>query len=127
MTIKRMAYLFLGWTCVALAALGVILPLLPTTPFLLVAAFAFSRSSRRFHHWLLNHKLFGPLVRDWQRNGVIRTNAKLLATVSMLLMVSISLYFVQPPLAVTSAILLSILAVLIFIWTRPSEPKKDEL
>jgi uncharacterized membrane protein YbaN (DUF454 family) len=60
--------LFLGWLCVALGVIGIFLPIMPTTPFLLVAAWCFARSSERFYHWLLNHKRLGPIVSAWQ-NG----------------------------------------------------------
>ena len=63
--------------------LGVIVPLLPTTPFLLVAAFAFMRSSQRLHDWLVNHPLFGTLIDDWHRHKAIGRPAKIAAVVSM--------------------------------------------
>lgn len=55
-----------GWLCVCLGVIGIFLPLLPTTPFLLLAAWLFGRSSDRFHLWLLNHPRLGPMVRAWQ-------------------------------------------------------------
>ena len=58
--------LFLGWLCVSLGVIGIFLPIMPTTPFLLVAAWCFARSSERFYQWLLNHKRLGPIVSAWQ-------------------------------------------------------------
>jgi len=121
-TYRKLGYFIVGWISLALGVLGIVLPLLPTTPFVLLSAFCFSKSSKRFHLWLLNHKLFGPLVKDWQRHGVIKLSAKILATVSMLLMVSLSLYFVTLPWIYVLVILLMISGVLVFIWTRPSKP-----
>ncbi|MDG2479242.1 MAG: YbaN family protein, partial [Alphaproteobacteria bacterium] len=66
-----------------LAILGVALPLLPTTPFLLVAAFAFARSSDRWHRWLREHRVFGPLIADWQEHGAIDRRTKLLSVLAM--------------------------------------------
>ena len=66
----------LGLLCVALAMVGVVLPLVPTVPFLLLAAFFFARSSSRLHTWLLTHRTFGPLIVDWQSSGAIRPAAK---------------------------------------------------
>ena len=120
-----MGYFLLGWSSLFLAVLGVVLPLLPTTPFVLVAAFAFSKSSRRFHHWLLTHKIFGPLVTDWQKNGVIRLKAKILATVSIVLMLSLSFYLVNIGFTPSLLILLSVSAVMVFIWSRPSVPENE--
>ena len=62
--VLRAAFLALGWICVGLGAIGVVLPGWPTTVWLLVAAFFFARSSPRFYRWLLSHPLFGPIVRD---------------------------------------------------------------
>ena len=120
---KKLAMFSLAWISLALGVLGIFLPLLPTTPFILVAAYGFSKSSERFHQWLLNHKVFGRLVRDWESSGVIRLNAKILATVSIVVMLSISFYFVQLSIMPIVMILLSVTCVMIFIWTRPSMPK----
>jgi len=123
MSMKKLAMFSLAWISLALGVLGIFLPLLPTTPFILVAAYGFSKSSERFHQWLLNHKVFGRLVRDWENNGVIRLNAKILATVSIVLMLSTSFYFVRLAIMPMVMILLSVTCVMIFIWTRPSLPK----
>lgn len=123
MTVTKLAYFALGWLCIILGTLGIILPLLPTTPFILVAAFAFSKSSERFHLWLLQHKIFGPLIQDWQTNGVIRLRVKLLATFSIVVMLSTSFYFMSVPNAVIIGICAVVACVLVFIWSRPTEPK----
>ena len=65
--------------CVGLAVAGIFLPLLPTTPFLLVAAACFARSSPRFHRWLLEHRVFGPLIRDWQTHRALPARTKAVA------------------------------------------------
>lgn len=80
---RRWALFFLGWLFTGLGMIGVFLPLLPTTPFLLLALWCFARSSRRFHSWLLNHSRFGPLLRDWEQHRVIPLRAKLVAVTSM--------------------------------------------
>lgn len=120
---KKFSYLLLGWTSLLLGVVGIVLPLLPTTPFVLLSAYCFSKSSKRFHRWLLTHKVFGPMVRDWENGGVIRLKAKLLATVSIVLMVSLSFYLLQPNLFVIFTIVATISLVLAFIWSRPSEVK----
>ncbi len=72
-----------GWLCVGLAAAGVVLPLLPTTPFLLLAAACFSRSSERFYRWLLNNRHFGPLLLQWRENRSVSLRSKRVAQVML--------------------------------------------
>ncbi len=81
----RLLYLLCGGALTALAALGVVLPLLPTTPLLLLAAACFARSSERCHRWLLQHRVFGPIIQNWQENRCMPPKAKITA-VSMILL-----------------------------------------
>ncbi len=74
----------LGWIFFSLGLLGAALPLLPTTPFMLLALWAFSMGSERFHAWLVDHRLFGPPMRRWREERAIPRWAKLLASASML-------------------------------------------
>ena len=109
----------LGLLCVALAMIGVILPLLPTVPFLLLAAFFFARSSSRMHNWLITHKLFGPMIQDWQRSGAIRPAAKKAATLSVAAVFGLSILLSLPThVLIIQAVVLG--GVLLFIWTRPN-------
>ena len=109
----------LGLICIALAMVGVVLPLLPTVPFLLLAAFFFARSSSRLHTWLLTHRQFGPMIDDWNRSRSIRPRAKKAATVSIAAVFGLSLLlgFSMRVLLIQAAALSAVLA---FIWTRPS-------
>lgn len=66
----------LGFVFVGLAAIGIFLPLLPTTPFLILAAACFARSSERLHHWLLSNRTFGPIIADWEQNKCISATTK---------------------------------------------------
>ncbi|WP_299899812.1 YbaN family protein [uncultured Ruegeria sp.] len=116
-----MQYLWagLGLLCVAMAVVGVVLPLLPTVPFLLLAAFFFARSSSRLHNWLVSHQLFGPLILDWQSSGAIRPVAKRAATVSIAAVFGISVMLSAPPFVlIIQAVVLG--SVMIFIWSRPN-------
>lgn len=81
----RLLWLLGGLLALALGVLGVFLPVLPTTPFVLLAAWCFSRGSTRCEAWLLNHRLFGPMVRDWRERRAVPLRAKQLATVMMTL------------------------------------------
>lgn len=87
----RYFWLGLGWISVALGIAGIPLPLLPTTPFLLLAAFAFGKSSPRFHAWLVNHPRLGPGIRNWQERRAISPKAKVMAMVALLAALGISL------------------------------------
>ena len=114
----RYVWLVAGWISVALAAIGVALPLLPTVPFLLLAAFCFSRSSPRFHDWLVNHRTFGPPIKAWEEEGAISSRAKAIATLTIIGSVCLTLFLAVPFWAVlTQSFVLC--AVLAFIWTRP--------
>lgn len=86
-----------GFLFVGLAALGVVLPVLPTTPFLLIAAACFARSSPRFYDWLLSNRIFGPLIRDWREHRSIPLRAKILAVLLIAAVGGSSvIWFVQP-------------------------------
>lgn len=91
----RALLIVIGWTAVVLATLGVVLPLLPTTPFLLLAAWCFARSSPRFHHWLLYRSWFGGYLRHWQRYRALPPGAKWKAVVVILLTFAISLWLIK--------------------------------
>ena len=82
---RRVLYLVAGFALVGLATLGIFLPLLPTTPLLLLAAWCFANSSEKCHQWLLNHRVFGSIIRNWQENRCIPLKAKLLS-VSMIVL-----------------------------------------
>ncbi len=108
----------LGFFCVLLGAVGVLLPLLPTVPFMLLAAFCFARSSERMHDWLLRHPRFGPAIVNWHENGAVSRRAKWLATLSICVVWGLSFLLGMPTkVIVIQAVVLS--AVLIFLWTRP--------
>jgi uncharacterized membrane protein YbaN (DUF454 family) len=109
-----------GCITVALALIGIVLPLLPTVPFLLLAAFCFARSSQRAHDWLLNHPKLGPPILDWQKSGAIRLSAKKMATICVIAAFGISVLLgLRWHILLIQAVTLS--CVMLFIWTRPSE------
>ena len=117
----RYLWLLLGLAALGCGAVGAVLPLLPTTPFLLVAAYAFARSSPRLHAWLLSHPRFGPLITNWRMYGGIARPVKRTAMVVMVgaLALSWALGFAGWIIAVQAAVL-SLAA--LFILTRPDGP-----
>ena len=114
----RALWLLAGGMALGLGMLGIFLPLLPTVPFLLLAAFCFARSSDRLHHWLVTHPTFGPPIEDWRRSGAISRRGKIAASVSIAAAFAISLALgVAPRFLAVQAVVLA--AVAVFIWTRP--------
>ena len=99
-----------GSVSLALGIVGIVLPGLPTTPFVLLAAACYAKASPRLHAWLLHHRLTGPMLRDWESDRSLTRRSKLIAVGSMLLMVSVSIWHfqdrpvVQLVLLVTAAI-----------------------
>ncbi|MDO8326408.1 MAG: YbaN family protein [Cypionkella sp.] len=116
----RVIWLLVGLLSVAMAVVGAFLPLLPTVPFLLLAAICFSKSSDRLHVWLIQHGRLGPPIKAWQNSGSISLPAKWMASLSVLAAIGISLL-----LGLSWRILLiqaiALVCVMAFIWTRPSE------
>ena len=103
-----------------LAVAGLFLPLLPTTPFVLLSAFCFSRGSARLHAWLLGHPTMGPIIRDWNDGRVIRRRTKVQATITLPLVMSPALIFgsIPPVLKALSAAVG--LLVILMIWRQAS-------
>ena len=119
---KRIALIIVGISALALGGLGVVLPLLPTTPFILVAAFAFAKSSDRLHRWLLDHDVFGPLITNWRQYGAISRNTKIASILSMIAIVVISFLLAVPAHAIVIQILV-LGAAAAFILSRPLPPQ----
>ena len=115
----RAVYLALGLLFVAVGGVGMVLPVLPTTPFLILAAACFARSSTRLERRLLDHPRFGPVLRDWRARGAIPREAKWLALAGMSLGFLLFL-LAGRGLAATAAVALLMLAGLAFVFTRPS-------
>jgi uncharacterized membrane protein YbaN (DUF454 family) len=110
----------LGSLFVLLAIAGIVLPLLPTTPFLLLAGYCFSKGSPQFHSWIINHRILGPPIKDWEEKGAIRLNYKLMATAMM----AISAFYIgpRPEIPLIGKVSFSIFAGmgLIYLRTRPT-------
>ncbi|MGB5291478.1 MAG: YbaN family protein [Lysobacterales bacterium] len=90
------AWIALGLLFLLLGGIGVALPLLPTTPFVLLAAACFARSSPRLHNWLLRSQVFGPMLRDWEKNKCVSASVKTLAVSMMVVVGGISILFYVP-------------------------------
>ena len=119
----RLFWFMVGFAALVLGAIGVVLPLLPTTPFIILAAFAFGKSSPRLEAWLENSATFGPMIANWRAHGAIAMRYKLIAlgmmggafVISVLLQMSARVLIIQ-------AVCLAAAAT--FILTRPSGPEE---
>ncbi len=120
--LTRIILISVGFLCVALGALGLLLPVMPTTPFLLLAAACFARSSPRFYDWLLNLRLFGTLIRNWQQTRSIPIRAKLLAIAAILVLGGASLiFFIERTLFRILVAIILLLHILLIVSIRSSE------
>lgn len=119
---RKPLYMAAGFLALLLGAIGVVLPLLPTTPFVILAAFFFSKGSHRIHQWLLRQKTFGPMIQNWEASRVIPYKAKLLSTTMMLTMVSYPLIFRPFALWLKVLVVFTIFYALWYVWRHRSEP-----
>jgi len=120
----KILYFIVGWIFFALGAIGVVLPLLPTTPFMLLALWAFSRSSDKFYNWLYHHRFFGSTLQKWNQYRVIPLSAKVMSISFM--SVSFIYMSVYSPVGLMLKVLIA--AIMLygawFILTKPSTPPK---
>lgn len=114
---QRVVWTTAGLLAIALGIAGVFLPLLPTTPFILLAAFCFSRGSRRFEAWLLSHPRFGPMVVDWRARRAVPRRAKHLAWAMMTLGSAWAWWVLPEPWRWLPALVC--LAVAAWLWQLP--------
>lgn len=114
----RILFVTMGIISLVLALAGVVLPLLPTTPFLLLSAFCFARSSEKLHDGLLHHPYLGTTIRDWRKNGSISKGNKTYAMIVIFLTILISVFLDVPP-AVLLIQIMVLSVVSLFILTRP--------
>ncbi|MDP2575557.1 YbaN family protein [Vibrio penaeicida] len=116
MSIRRTAWNVLGWISLLLGLLGIVLPLLPTTPFLLLTSACFLRGSPKFYEWLHSHPKLGPVLNDWQRHRSLRAKVKRRAYVFIIISFSVSIFVV--PILWVKAMLLVLLCVLLAWFSR---------
>lgn len=114
----RHVFIALGFAALLLGLIGVFLPILPTTPFILLAAAFFARGSERFHSWLLQHHLTGPLIVDWYEHRSLRASVKRWAYVLTTISFSSSILIIQP-IAIKLLLLILYSIVIYFLWRIP--------
>lgn len=116
----RYALILAGWVSLGLAVLGAILPGLPTTPFVLLAAACFAKGSPRWHAWLLSNRWLGPMVRDWEAHHALPLKVKWLASGMMSVMVGFSVWRLASRPALQLLIVGLALIGLIVVWRIPT-------
>ena len=118
----RWAWWLLAWAALGLGLIGIVVPGLPTVPFVLLSAYAAARGSRKLHAWLLAHPRFGPIIRDWQAEGAVSRRAKWLATAMMALAAGV-MFLTAPAwwMAATGTAIMALVDA--WLWARP-EPRR---
>jgi uncharacterized membrane protein YbaN (DUF454 family) len=117
----QVIWLSVGYLALTGGLAGIVLPLVPTTPFLLLAAFAFARSSPALHDWLVTHPRFGPPIRNWNHHGAVSAKGKATAIAVMILMIVGSAVMGGSRWILVTQVAV-MLAVAAFLLTRPSGP-----
>ncbi len=122
--ITRPFYYALGWISLILGLIGAFLPVLPTTPFIILASLCFSKSSKRMHIWLTSIPLFGDAIIDWEKNKVIKPKAKALALTMIWLTMGYSIIFSNLRYELKLMLFVIAISTSVFILTRNSYPKE---
>ena len=119
---KQYFLIFSGWLAIVLGVIGIALPLLPTTPFILLAAGCFAKSSPRFHQWLLQHAFFGPLINTYQGDRCLPKDVKIKAIIFIWVTLGISIFLLN---ILWLRIIIGLLGLVIttVLWKMPSSPK----
>lgn len=104
-----------------LGVIGAVLPVMPTVPFMILAAICFAKGSPRFHQYLLNHKTFGPPIKAWEENRAVPRKAKILATSMLCISLPITTYILGTQLWwISTLVILLCIAVMTWIWQLPN-------
>ena len=119
----KVLLIILGWISIVLGVIGIVLPLLPTTPFILLAGACFAKSSEKFHHWIIHHPLFGPIINNFQNGQGIPRDVKIKVILFIWLTLGISIYFLSHQW-VRLIIFIMGIGLTTFLWQIPA-PKKS--
>ena len=117
--VTKVLLIIIGWISIVLGVIGIVLPLLPTTPFILLAAACFAKSSKKFHHWIITHPLFGPIINNFQNGQGIPHNVKIKVILFIWLTLGISIYFLTNQWARLIIFIMGI-GLTTFLWRIPA-------
>lgn len=123
--LKKALFLALGFLCLGMAYVGVVTPGIPYSPFIVAAAYCFSKSSERMHRWIYNHRIFGPFLTNWNEKRVFPQKMRYLMlammTLSLVLMYSSG---VKPIGIVSTAVFMALVAV--WAWRYPATVEEHD-
>ena len=118
---QKKLLMLLGWFFVLLSAIGLLLPILPTTPFLILALALFANSSPKFHHMLLNNRWFGPVLKQWEENKTVTRSIKLRAILLVLVSFTVSIFLVREYWILQIMLITTASILLFYIWRLQEE------
>ncbi|MBL7002468.1 MAG: YbaN family protein [Gammaproteobacteria bacterium] len=122
-TFKNHVLIALGWFFIVLGIIGALLPILPTTPFLILALALFSKSSPRFHQMLLNNKWFGPVLKEWEEKKTVSRQTKYKSTLLVIVSFSVSILLMAGKSYHQLMLLCLAVILLYFIWKTKEEAR----
>ena len=122
--VARYLLLVFAGLCVALGVIGIFVPGLPTTVFILMAAWAAARSSPRFHEWLESNPTFGPMLRNWRKHGAVSRRSKITASV-MMAACAVILFVTTSRMWLAEGVTGLMAVVLMWLWMRPEPPPEN--
>ncbi len=114
----RLIWILVGAIALILAIIGLVLPVMPTVPFVIISAYCFAKGYPKVYQWMLRNKYFGPIIRDWQERGAISRRTKWITTISLIaaLILAYAIHL-APVWIVIEGVIFAI--ILVFVWTRP--------
>lgn len=119
--IQNHLLIIFGWICIVLGLMGIILPILPTTPFMIAALVFFSKSSPRFHQMLLNNAVFGSVLKEWEEKKILSRQIKFKATLLIVISFSISIVIYYNNIHIQLYLIALALVLLFLIWRIKEE------
>jgi uncharacterized protein len=126
MDIRKAILIFTGTVCVGLGVLGMFLPLMPTTVFLLMAAYCYSRSSDKFHNWLINNRWFGSYIKNYRAKKGITLRQKVTTLITLWVSIALSIWLVNARFWATIILAAVALGVTVHIlWLKTHRPEAE--
>lgn len=118
---KNIPLFILGFASLILGFIGIALPILPTTPFILLSAYCFSKSSDKFYNWLISLPSFGKMIKDWNEKGTINRRGKIFCLFSVSTVICYFCFFSNLLLIAKIILPATLIPILIFVLTRPEK------